>query len=110
MAVAGAESLGSVGSRLEEFVKKKSKTTKPGKVEKIIKPPHLRAPEKAQIVVDGADDLYKEIRIENILEGEEGETVKLKQGASVDVTIEADAKETEKVDEKQPGTESGKAT
>ena len=81
-------------------MKKKPKTTKHGMVEKIIKPPHPRAPEKAQIVVEGADDLYKEIRIENSLQSEKGETVKLKQGASVDVTIEADAKETEKVDEK----------
>ena len=81
-------------------MKKKSKTTKPGRVEKIIKPPHPRMPEKAQIVVEGADDLYKEIRIENTLVSEKGETVKLKEGASVDVTIEADAKETEKVDEK----------
>jgi hypothetical protein len=91
-------------------VKKKPKTTKRGKVEKIIKPPHPRAPEKAQIVVDGADELYKEIRIENTLEGEEGEKVKLKQGASVDVTIEADPTETIHVEGKQPKTESGKAT
>jgi hypothetical protein len=62
-------------------------------------------PEKAQIAVDGADDLYKEIRIENTLEGEEGETVKLKEGASVEVAIEADPKETVKVDEKQAKTE-----
>jgi hypothetical protein len=89
-------------------VKKKSKTTKPGRVEKIIKPPHPRMPEKAQIAVDGADDLYKEIRIENALENEEGETVKLKEGASVDVTIEAEPKETVNVDEKQPRTESDK--
>jgi hypothetical protein len=81
-------------------VKKKSKTTKPGRVEKIIKPLHPRMPEKAQIVVEGADDLYKEIRIENALEGNKGETVKLKEGAPVDVTIEADPKETVKVDEK----------
>jgi hypothetical protein len=86
--------------RLGGIVKKKSKTTKPGRVDKIIKPPHPRAPEKAQIVVEGADDLYKEIRIENALQSEKGETVKLKQGASVDVTIEADPKGTEKVDEK----------
>ena len=82
-------------------MKKKPKTTKPGKVEKIIKPPYSCGPEKAQIVVDGADDLYKEIRIENTLEGEDGESVRLKEGAIVDVTIEADPKETIDVDEKQ---------
>jgi hypothetical protein len=86
--------------RLGGIVKKRPRTTKQGRVDKIIKPPHPRAPEKAQIVVGGADDLYKEIRIENALQSEKGETVKLKEGASVDVTIEADAKETEKVDEK----------
>ena len=91
-------------------MKRKSKTTKPGRVEKIIKPLHPRMPEKAQIAVDGADDLYKEIRIENTLEGEEGETVKLKEGASVDVTIEADPQETVKVEEKQPKGQSAKAT
>ena len=90
-------------------MKRKSKTTKPGRVEKIIKPLHPRMPEKAQIVVEGADDLYKEIRIENTLEGEEGKTVKLKEGASVDVTIEADPQETVKVEEKPKG-QSAKAT
>jgi len=71
---------------------KKPKTKKPGVVRKIIKHPH--EPEKAEISIAGADDLYREIRIENKLENEEGEKVKLKQGAHVEVTVEADDKDT----------------
>ena len=58
---------------------KKPKATKPGTVEKIIKPPIPGEPEKAEIAVHGADDLYREIRIENTLESGDGKKVKLKQ-------------------------------
>jgi hypothetical protein len=71
---------------------KKPKTKKPGLVRKLIKHPH--EPEKAEISIAGADDLYKEIRIENTLENEQGEKVKLKQGAHVEVIVEADDKDT----------------
>jgi hypothetical protein len=71
---------------------KKPKTKKPGVVRKIIK--HVHEPEKAEISIHGADDLYREIRIENRLENDEGEKVKLKQGAHVDVIVEADSKDT----------------
>jgi len=54
-------------------MKKKSKARKRGVVEKIIKPPHPSVPEKAQIAVEGADDLYKELRVKNVLEDEKGE-------------------------------------
>ncbi len=67
----------------------KPKTTLPGTVEKIIKPLSANEPEKAQIAVDGADDLYKEIRIQNTLTKSNGEKVRLKVGAEVEVTIEA---------------------
>lgn len=69
---------------------KKAKTVKPGKVQKIIKPPHKGVPEKAEIAVEGADELYKEIRIENRLEDANGNDVKLKPGAEVEVAVEAD--------------------
>jgi hypothetical protein len=72
---------------------KKPKTKKPGVVKKIIKP--LHGSEKAEIEVHEADDLYREIRIENTLLNEDGEKVKLKQGAPVEVTLEADSKDTE---------------
>lgn len=70
--------------------------TLPGVVEKVVKPVHNGQPEKAQIVVHGADDLYKEIRIENKLEDAAGDTVKLKPGAEVEVTIEASKDDVEK--------------
>lgn len=69
--------------------------TLPGTVEKIIKPIHPREPEKAQISVEGADELYQEIRIENALTTESGTVVRLKKGAQVDVTVEADPEATQ---------------
>lgn len=73
---------------------KTAKATKPGIVEKIIESPLTREPDKAQISVEGADPLYKEIRIENTLEDENGEEVNLKPGAHVLVTVEAESKDT----------------
>jgi hypothetical protein len=72
----------------------KPSVTLPGTVEKVIKPVSPNEPEKAQIAVEGADDLYREIRIENTLTDENGEKVRLKKGAEVDVTVEAEAHET----------------
>jgi hypothetical protein len=74
----------------------KPSTTLPGVVQKIIKSPHPSVPEKAEIEVKGADDLYREIRVDNALTDKEGDTVRLKKGAQVDVTIEADEKDTTK--------------
>ncbi len=71
-----------------------SKTTKPGRVVKVIKSPNPQIPEKAEIAIKDADPLYQEIRVENVLENDDGKKVKLKEGAHVDVTIEADPKET----------------
>jgi hypothetical protein len=67
----------------------KPSTTLPGTVEKIIKPITPGDPEKAQIAIEGADHLYREIRIENTLTDENGDKVTLKQGAEVEVTVEA---------------------
>lgn len=64
--------------------------TLPGKVEKIIENADPSEPEKAQIGVEGADTLYKELRIENELTDEKGKKVRLKEGAEVDVTVKAD--------------------
>ena len=62
----------------------------PATVEKIIKPLSPREPEKAQIAVEGADHLYRELRIENSLTDENGDKVRLKQGAEVEITIAAE--------------------
>jgi hypothetical protein len=72
----------------------KPNVTLPGTVEKIIKPLTPTQPEKAQIAIEGADDLYREIRVENSLTKENGEQVRLKNGAEVEVTIEADPEAT----------------
>jgi hypothetical protein len=58
-----------------------------GTVEKIIHTPGM--PDRAQISVEPADHLYREIRIENVLRTDQGEKVELKPGADVDVTIAA---------------------
>jgi hypothetical protein len=65
-----------------------------GTVDKIIEPVVPSQPEKAQINIEGADDLYREIRIENTLTDEQGEEVRLKQGAQVALSIEADTDAT----------------
>lgn len=72
----------------------KPSATLTGTVEKIIPSPFTGEPEKAQIAVEGADHLYKEIRVENTLTTEDGETVRLKKGAEVEVKIEADPEAT----------------
>ena len=68
--------------------------TLPGTVEKIIKPIAPDDPEKAQIAIEGGDHLYREIRIENTLTDENGDKVKLKEGAEVAVTVEAPVEAT----------------
>ena len=49
---------------------KRARKTLRAKVRKIIKPAHPTQPEKAEISIDEADDLYREIRIENTLTDE----------------------------------------
>ena len=83
--------------------------TLPGKVEKVIHPhPNSGEPEKAQIAVEGADHLYREIRVPNRLTDENGHKVKLKVGAEVEVKIEADKVSTHGVapphDDKRDGS------
>jgi hypothetical protein len=73
----------------------KPSVTLPGTVEKIIAPAHPSQREKAQIGVEGADDLYREIRVENTLQDENGKPVALKPGSRVEVTIEAEPAATE---------------
>ena len=57
--------------------------------------------ERAQIAVEGADHLYKELRIENTLTDAGGNEVHLKPGAKVEVTVEAEPQGVaEKIDQK----------
>lgn len=72
----------------------KPSITLPGKVQKVI--PSL-SPEEAgtvEIRVQTADELYREVRIENTLTNESGGKVSLKLGSPVEVTITAEAGST----------------
>ena len=81
----------------------KNSVTLSGTVEKVIESPFPNEPDKAQIAVEGADELYREIRIENTLTNEDGDEVSLKPGAQVEVTVTADnAGTTESSDQAQP--------
>ena len=71
-------------------MKKKKRKRMHGRVEKIIKPGGGE-PEKVQIAIDEAEDLYKEVRVENKLTDENGVERHLKEGAEVDISIEADS-------------------
>jgi hypothetical protein len=64
-----------------------------GRVQRVIKP-FANEPEKAEIEVDEAEDLYREIRIENVVTDENGKQARLKPGAKVDVVVEADSDAT----------------
>jgi len=71
-----------------------------GTVEKIIKPGFSGEPEKAQIDIQDADELYREIRVDNVVTDEKGEEAQLKPGAEVDIIVEADSSATMKKPEK----------
>ena len=59
-------------------------------VEKVL-PANCAEPEKIQISVDGCDELFSELRVENTLKNEAGDSVTLKRGAQIEVTINADS-------------------
>jgi hypothetical protein len=63
-----------------------------GTVEKIISSVVPSEPDKAQIAIEGAEPLYKELRIENTLTDASGNEVQLKRGAEVEVTVEAESR------------------
>jgi hypothetical protein len=80
-------------TKKEDHPTEKVTMTLPGTVEKIIPPIVPSEPEKAQITVHGAEELYREIRVENTLQDEDGNPVSLKKGAEVEVTIAAEPKD-----------------
>jgi hypothetical protein len=65
-----------------------------GTVQKVIKPTFAHEKEKAEIGIEEADELYREIRVENVLTDADGNQAHLKQGAEVDVVVEADSDAT----------------
>jgi hypothetical protein len=80
---------------IDDQTEGKPNATLPGIVQKIIKSVDPEQPDKAEIVLPDAEELYQEIRIDNIFKAENGKEVGLKPGAPVDVTIEAEEKDTE---------------
>ena len=72
----------------------KATITLPGVVEKIIRSTNPDEPDKVQIAIEGADELYREIRVENRLQDADGNDVSLKKGAEVEVTVEAEPEAT----------------
>jgi hypothetical protein len=81
--------------------KRKANVTLLAKVDKIIESVDPGEPEKAEISVEEADPLYQEIRIENSVTDEKGKEVRLKKGAEVEVTIEAENEATTPKNEKK---------
>jgi len=74
------------------MTKKKRKMR--GSIQKVIRSAVPNEPEKAEISVEEADELYREIRVENVVTDEKGQKARLKPGAEVDVVIEADSNAT----------------
>jgi predicted DNA-binding antitoxin AbrB/MazE fold protein len=73
----------------------KHSVTLPAVVDKIIESPDPKEPDKAQInIQQGADPLYREIRIKNSLTDKNGKEVPLKEGEEVEVTVEAQRPDT----------------
>ena len=70
-----------------------------GIVQQVLRPLVSSDPEKAQISIEDGNELYREIRIENVLTNENGEKVRLKLGADVDVAVEADTDAATKITE-----------
>jgi hypothetical protein len=84
----------------------KATVTLPGTVDKIIPAIYGIKPEQAQIVIEGADDLYREIRVENTLQDQAGKAVSLKESADVEVTVAADAEATQPAKETETPSKS----
>lgn len=70
--------------------------TLPGTVERIIPSMVPGSADKAEISIQGAEELYREIRVENTLIDADGNQVSLNKGADVEVTIEAEPEATQR--------------
>ena len=72
----------------------KSRQRLQGTVQKVIPPLIPNEPEKVEILVDHADELFREIRVENVLMRMDGEKFRLLPGAKVAVVLEAEPEAT----------------
>lgn len=58
-----------------------------GSVEKIVSSSANNSSEAVEIVIEGAESLYREIRIQNLLQHADGRVVALEPGSEVQITI-----------------------
>jgi hypothetical protein len=65
-----------------------------GRVRKLLTPTFATQPQRVEISIPDADDLFREIRIANSFNSPEGGSVALREGAQVRITIEADLNDT----------------
>ena len=68
---------------------KKKRRRMRGTVAKVIPSLQADGAEKAEIDIQGADPLYREVRVDNEVMDEDGNKARLKPGSEVDVVIEA---------------------
>ena len=68
--------------------------TLPATVSKVLAPTFPKDSGRVEISILGADDLFREIRIENGFTDVDGQPVALNPGAHLDVTIEAKARDS----------------
>jgi hypothetical protein len=73
---------------------KKAVARTSGTVQKLLSSNFDGVSEKAEITVKGCDELYRELRIENALKNADGDNVRLKEGAEVELTIAANQDDT----------------
>jgi hypothetical protein len=64
-----------------------------GNVQKIIKDAYNYRADVLEIDIPEADDLFREVRIENTFTDPDGQNVSLKQGAHLEIRFEAEAKD-----------------
>jgi chorismate mutase len=88
-----------VGRKERRFPAHTAKTmgawkTIPAVAKQIIKSRFSNQPERVEISLQEADDLFREIRIENSFSNETGQSVGLVAGTALDVTFEASSKDT----------------
>jgi hypothetical protein len=58
-----------------------------GSVDRIVQAPN--GSDEAEIVIEGGENLYREIRIQNLLQGANGDVAVLQLGSEVEITIKA---------------------
>jgi hypothetical protein len=68
--------------------------TTPAVVRKVLKSVHPAQPEKIEISIPAAEELFREVRVENTLIGIDGQLVSLREGDHVEITFEAGPTET----------------